>query len=260
MLRSQYEALSRDKKILFMHIPKTAGISFTQILKKSFPDKRFFPSHGPARLLQDFHSNERQYDIFSGHFFYDIAKNFSEKPITLTFLRSPSARVISHYYFYKSYPDELISDLPNYDREIVELTRAFGLKDFLNMGDIRIENAFSNLQTRMLANNTGFSVPTEASKLTQLSDLSIQNLRNTDFIGIVEHFDDSIKLFNKMFSVDAKIKQEPLNVNRKKPTKMGSQSECFGENSIAMHRIRCDQRLYEEGIRLFNANLQRYGL
>lgn len=256
MTIGQKSALA-DKKVVFLHIPKTAGMTFTAVLKQLFDKKQVFPSVDPVVLLNDFSSNESAYQLFPGHFFYEVLENFSERPVTLTFLRNPIDRLQSHYYFYKIQPDHAVENMRDYDKKIVELSRKYSLEEFVCLDILEIENGFYNLQTRYIANNTGYAVPQSEEEATALIDLALKNLHSIDFIGIVEDFENSLSLFKKMFSIEDEITQQPINVNAHRPRSENANA-IFQENPIAKRRVALDQKLYDEGIKIYHKLLAKY--
>ncbi len=248
-----------EKKIVFLHIPKTGGMTFTAVLKQLFDKEQIFPHIDPLVLLKSFASNESAYQVFPGHFFYEVLENFSEKPITLTFLRNPIDRLKSHYYFYQIQPDHAIENMRDYDKKIVELSRKYSFEEFVCLDTLEIENGFYNLQTRYIASNTGDAIPQSEAEATALINLALRNLHSIDFIGIVEDFKNSLSLFKKMFSIDDEIRQQPINVNYKRP-RSEKANAIFQENPIAKRRIALDQKLYEEGIKIYRNLLEKYNI
>ena len=101
---------SGPDRYLFAHIPKTAGTTFRYILYNHVKSADIFPSRatlyrqGRAYLPQD--EFEARYDVqalaqnchlMCGHFFHKQIEHYGLAfPKTITFLREPVARTISH--------------------------------------------------------------------------------------------------------------------------------------------------------------------
>jgi hypothetical protein len=87
-----------DRKIVFVHIPKTAGSSFAYYLRfvscniKRDIEKFWYDEFTDPKKYEDF-------DIIYGHF--PVKKYMYLDPIFITFVRDPAERVVSQYYYNK---------------------------------------------------------------------------------------------------------------------------------------------------------------
>jgi len=90
------------RKVVFLHIQKTAGTSMQNMLKGRFAGKIYF-EHGDT-LKDRSHEELLKYSIFAGHFNYDSLQFISDQPLSIfTFVREPKARLISLYYFWRAH-------------------------------------------------------------------------------------------------------------------------------------------------------------
>lgn len=127
-------------ELISIHIPKTAGTSFRNILKSVYGDEqvvRFDISmRGVVRL------NEKQYSettlpsakVIHGHFSYEALTNNFAVPDgcpVITWLRDPVQRVISNYYYLESRLITILDEekrglhiLEKMQRSLVEFARA----------------------------------------------------------------------------------------------------------------------------------------
>ncbi len=98
-------------EIISVHVPKTAGTTFKKVLQKVYAEEEIFfdyPHRGPIRnrMLAKDSADVR---VIHGHFpanKYDVKFPKAQKII---WLRNPIIRLISHYFFWKSW-QVLISD------------------------------------------------------------------------------------------------------------------------------------------------------
>jgi hypothetical protein len=124
------------KQIVFIHIPKTGGLSihkmFSKALFGSYDYKHF---NSTIQLMQD--PNRRLYPFVSGHFFFDCYKILSKDLLLFTFLRNPIDRTISAFEFMKSHPEVWLG-------KYAQGT----LKEFLS--NKFIKDSICNLQTKLL--------------------------------------------------------------------------------------------------------------
>lgn len=94
-------------ELISIHIPKTAGSSFFQLLKKVYGREKILKVYGmrgiPENLeLSIFPEDDvRQARVVHGHFCYTQMKAFIEENQLrmITWLRDPVDRVISNYYY-----------------------------------------------------------------------------------------------------------------------------------------------------------------
>lgn len=124
------------KQIVFIHIPKTGGISIHKMLSKSLfgiDDYKHFNS--TINLMQD--PDRRLYPFVSGHFFFDAYKILSKDLIMFTFFRNPIDRTISAFEFMKAHPEVWLGKLAQET-----------LKDFLSHEFVK--KSLSNVQTKLL--------------------------------------------------------------------------------------------------------------
>jgi len=175
----------KNKHILFVHIPKTAGTSFRKAAQEYFSEENTFFDYSPKSsetsklILKEiyehndpymFHRSVMQYhnSFLSGHFpLSKYAHIYNAKDI-VSFVRSPVAQVLSHYNHYKNYND--------YKKD---------LESFIE------DPRFRNIQSRML-NHMHISL--------------------CGFIGLTEEYNTSIDIFNNLF--DIKLQHKFMNTKR----------------------------------------------
>jgi len=233
--------------VVFLHIPKTAGSSFTKIIKSLYPSDQIYHQMESNTLIAHLQQRQNREKLYIGHYYFDVLRYFAEPPTVLTFLREPRNRVLSHYYFYKAQSEKSVALLPWWDQHIVELTRKHSFANFISLDLPEIDKAFSNLQTRHIASSTDFDPPRSAKETTELLNLAISHLRDMAFVGIVERFEESLEIFRYQFGLEAEIRPLAVNVNKARP---GDNSEVsvFDHNPVAQRRIALDQKLYQEAM------------
>lgn len=176
-------------RLRFLHIPKTAGSTFTTCLDYQYSRKGHFVFKGAiAYDIDRFNSlseTERQNIVlFTGHAPILTGLEAADSAKIITFLRDPISRVksfVQHISEGKS---------PEY------LTGPFDLNDFLASGT----KDLSNLQTKMLINKGRFASPVllESMSGSDARDMALNNLFNVvSEFGLQEYFDESLILFAK---------------------------------------------------------------
>jgi len=177
------------ERLRFLHIPKTAGSSFTQNLLFQYAGEEHFKFKGnitsdTMRYMSLPASKRQNIKLFTGHAPIITGIEEVDEVKIITFLRHPVARVksfIQHISEGKS---------PEY------LTDSFDLDKFLESGFPDL----SNLQTQMLINkgNSVSLLSIGAMSKAEARDTALYNLFNIiSMYGLQEYFDESLMLFAK---------------------------------------------------------------
>ena len=177
----------------FLHIPKTAGSTFTGILKREYFGKRHF------RFTGDFSSDIRRYEalnenqkknvaLFTGHAPIATGIKKADMATTITFLRDPISRVKSFcQHVSEGKSPYLKDDFP---------PETFNLDDFLESGNQEL----SNLQTKMLVNRVNCASPLSFENMPayeEAKNAALENLFNKiSYFGLQEYFDESLIIFS----------------------------------------------------------------
>jgi len=220
--------------ILSIHIPKTAGTSFGDGLRKFYGSRllhRFDIDHWPGfatpetiaihhQKMIEFKSCLQQtmstYDVIHGHFVADQYAALFPDAKLVSFFRDPYQQTISHYEFLSSIPE-------THDHRAVKLfhEERMSLIDFIRW------EAFSNEQSYLLG-----KVP----------------LQQLTVIGLTEEFGKSLDLFNHVF--DTRINNEFW--HRRNPDKSNDSYDIKAEirKEISQHRA-ADIELYERAKEAF---------
>lgn len=238
-----------EKPLFFVHIPKCGGTTFRHYIKeylanwrteiidtkdyneleKDLPDGFHISNmtrseHIRLRLLKP-----RKNRIVMAHVcFYEYMKGLDYS--FATFLRDPVDRIISHYYFFhKEDPD--FHSLPDW---------------------LRSSKTELNLQTAFLCGNPKTKVSRWDLQLAKV------NLHFFDFIGIVEYFDSSLKLFTSIYKTRPPDEIPVVGANIKETYKRRDIPRDV-VNLIA-ERSGYDIELYEHARKLFKEKLRVAGL
>lgn len=91
--------MDKHKKIVFLHIPKTAGQSVHQFLLDAFPGVPVCPARVNEQLIGLSRKELNRYQIFSGHLDWSALDCVEGEVFTFTILREPMERILSFYYY-----------------------------------------------------------------------------------------------------------------------------------------------------------------
>ncbi len=165
--------------LIFFHIPKTAGLTFLQILSAHYPENAILDIHDEKSFKNNADINPdklAEYQVLSGHFPFSFIEKCPKNSTSITFLRDPSKRVLSLFNFYKN--NRHLDFWKRIDREDVEL------EEFLTLSPYEAGDA----QTRAILDR-------ELSTFEQDVAEAIERLENEfAFTGVTEMFDESVLL------------------------------------------------------------------
>ena len=183
-------------KLRFLHIPKTAGTTFSRILRNQYKGAPRFVfrgdnSLGVERFSELSRDEQKSIVLFSGHApIISGVKEADEIPI-ITILRDPVSRVKSFcQYVSQGKSSYLLESFP---------PETFSLDEFLYSGNSEL----SNLQSRMLINYEKKGSVLIIGTLTseEIITKALDNLFNkVACYGLQEYFDESLILFSNQFN------------------------------------------------------------
>jgi len=182
------------KYYFFIHIPKTAGSSFRNMLYKQFPQDVIYPN------LKDIQANKGRYphrravvetlegardvQFLMGHYPFFLGKKLPESPECIVFLRDPVERAISNLYHLQRHN-------PRFKNTSAR---------------VMIEGAnwqINNVQVRYMGDwhfrlNKLYTADTELGAKALIR--AKKNLDTCAFVGFTEHFDASLAALQQKFN------------------------------------------------------------
>lgn len=262
-----------DDRVVFMHIPKTAGITFSTILHPLVAELPWCPVILPENLFEMPYEDLWQYQLFTGHFRFRLAnKLFPSGFVGLTFLREPISRTISHYEFLLR--QETFGNF-DYANEQLALVKKMSLKEFASNNQLHLAVDIIDTQTKFLSgkpisrssNTAGAKISREAydriSKSIKLAPPPANELPVADqesledakkcleqiaFFGITERFQDSLFLMCFIFGWPPVLDSIHLNG---RPTGDRTQKPDEETLDVIRSKVSLDLELYEFGQALF---------
>jgi hypothetical protein len=236
-----------------MHVSKTAGSSVTSYLSSLFMPDEICPS--PSTGIWKYSPAEvAQFRLFQGHLDHDFIDAFQQPRIKLVMLRSPYARLVSLYDYWRSYSWDFIRDhLPPPPVNGPAVAKSGSFADFLNTDNAFARRDIINPAARHLL---GAEFDALSQDQTKAVERCLGRLATFDWIGITEEFRESIRMLsaffgaheppeevwlNRTYLTDSDTSREP--VVRTEPTP---------EEIAMMHRVSSlDLIIYGEARRLF---------
>ena len=188
--------LEPEDLIFFLHVPKAGGTTLRYWL-----DTKFHPRVTcPAYTWQDFvdGSDVADYRWVRGHFFYkEVGLRFPPPRLDLILLRQPVERVLSAYWH--------AHKRPGHPRHQLAANRS--LEEYLELEYNELDLAVTNTQVRMLGGNHNEAATAEHLKIAK------ERLESFQWVGVLEHLQESTDLLSYMFGWSPVVLNERLNAN-----------------------------------------------
>lgn len=226
--------------IISVHIPKTAGTSFAKALEAHFgsgllQDYADLPTNTPqyernrAALLASVQNAESDdlagVECIHGHFLplKYLLLSLKKDLRFITWMRDPVERVLSHFYYLKSFYDP--STAPDLHRKIIE-------------EDWSVERFCLSIELKNLYSQFLWGFP----------------LEYFDFIGITEFYDEDLSYFSRQY-LNTDLESHRVNVGKSKGEKYQIESS-FREELEQFHAH--DMELYRTALMMRQKRLSNF--
>ncbi|MFK8049902.1 MAG: sulfotransferase family 2 domain-containing protein [Halioglobus sp.] len=192
-----------SRKIVFLHIAKTAGTSIVHFFRKHMPPESIC-SHGDFLHLGSDRIERQEslgaFQFVSGHFGYDEVAALLPDAYSFTFLRDPIDRVLSFYQFCMH--EEMQRQFP-----VARAAKDLGLDGFVHSTAPEVSEAMDNLQCWQLARSYWHEDRQMLARLndSELLQLAETHLEELSHIGLTETFDLDVKKMLKDLGIQRKL-------------------------------------------------------
>jgi hypothetical protein len=192
-------------RVVFLHVPKTGGTTFVQILERHFPARAVLHTNGVQldtlrhRLDPVTPAQRAQVALLHGHVSYGAHTLFPGPAVYLTLLREPVDRFVSTYYF---------------ERESAAPLHEFLVRTNLSLAEFTVcdeARRYHDLQVRLLA---GEAAPGEPEDLLARAKLHVE--QHFKLVGLIERFDESVLLCGRRMGW-RNLFSAKVNVTRERP-------------------------------------------
>ncbi len=248
--------LNPGRKLIFLHIPKTGGTTFSAVIRKNINEERIFtatyddPVNGLKRLPPDL---LRKYDCIEGHISFGWHKRFGERCSYVTFLRHPVDRVISFYIHARTWSNHYLYSEVHRNPE-----KPMPIEEFVQ-SDLTVE--VENCQVRLLCTEDG--TPDFRPKL-EPADLNraIHHLDgHFSCIGLMEEYPRSLELMKRILGFSDVESTGRMNAAVSEVKKEVFQSIDFDVvPRLILERNQLDLALYQHARQSFDRLLDEHGI
>ena len=223
-------------KILFLHLPKTAGTSLRHALQEAYGAEAVSP-HVNACFLQN--SNLELLNRFTficGHLSFSDAHRLFPDAAIMTVVRNPIERCLSWYWYARSTSIDRVADAEFLD---VQAAKQFDLETFFSLPSAVVFHNIHNRMTRQLGGHAcDRHINLEAAyKQAQTT------LKQCIWIGRQDHLDHDLQRLSRLFP-----KLQCQSIPRSNVT--ANRSSASTLNNVTLEKIQrhnyFDNYLYEQ--------------
>ncbi|MCS3668061.1 hypothetical protein GGP77_002304 [Salinibacter ruber] len=192
---------------VYLHIPKCGGSTLNSILRGNFKEEnRFYVdpsniSNSRRRLAEWSDEEKRSIRLLHGHLSYGWHELLPQDATYFTVVRDPVSRVVSHYNYVRFRTDHshyLRETVEEEDMSIAEYVTS-GVCDEMNNGMVRLLAGVEDI----VQEPYGDSVLPYGTNDPALLERALENIDNHFvFVGLQEHFDESLLLLRDELDVD----------------------------------------------------------
>jgi hypothetical protein len=188
------------RKFFFLHNPKAGGVSIRSLLRSVSNGGSIAPQFMNAP--QDYRSNRetvstlRGYDLYFGHYGYEVYQIVNKGHTLVTNFRDPAQRVHSMYRYWRhNVLDEDLDNLIGRDAYVVKLAKELSFSEFIRVNDEDLLCYISNFHFRQIY-LTGWLHHT----YTNTSELEVyRRIKDMPWFFIAETPEASMSLFQLAF-------------------------------------------------------------
>lgn len=190
--RESCHEVDRDRSIIFLHIPKTAGTTLHRIIERQYSADRIHSFGSDAQgAVRDFKSmpeaRRAEIKVLKGHMAFGLHEFLPQPSAYIGMLRHPTERVVSYYY-------HILRNPGHYLHQHV-VSHQLSLKDVVS-GELTPD--LDNGQVRLVS-GVWNEVPC-GSCFPRMLDQAKRNVEeHFAVMGLVEEFDASLMLLMRAF-------------------------------------------------------------
>lgn len=228
-----------SERLICLHIPKTAGVSFRKLLERQYAGVPTF-LRGAPQFLELFRMSRAQrepYRVVGGHFRFGLHLLFDSPSRYITFVRDPLERVISYFAYIRWQ-----SGHPWHARVVAS---DVSIEQWLRLG---VAGGIDNLQVRWLTLRSDEEVAFGETTRQMLDDAKRVLSERIEFLGITERYAESIRWIGEKLHWTAPITVDRLNIS---PNRIAAADISASARDAIFEHNALDMELYSFALDLF---------
>ena len=249
--------MANEPKVIFLHIPKTAGQSVHEFLLANFDRESVCPARVNEQLKLLSAEELNRYQVFSGHFDWSAFDRLEGERFVFTVLRDPMERLLS-FYFYLREQAELFASRGELGPDKVGMRAALEMTPWEYFVDpqskIRgfIDNHYDNFYTCFFAGRR-YNARPELLRLTgtgklfasmdDVARLALCNLATLDAVLPIERWFLLVDALSDALGRKLSLKEEiRVNTGKVPPQQRQDRLHALGAEPAVFERLRsfCD--------------------
>ena len=189
--------MTSQKRIVFLHMQKTAGSDIAAQFYQSMFGKYFFPEELRGALAYLPRQILERYRFFYGHAYSNQERlNIPGDKLLFTFFRDPVERLISHYDWLASYRLDIENRIIPQPETIP--VKMMSCEEFFCSAIVDNIPAFNNYYTRTIYE---FFRDEKTNDITRMLPVALEKLQEFDFIGLLDSYSASLDCLGRMLDL-----------------------------------------------------------
>ena len=177
---------------VFIHVPKTAGTSVTEVLRRQCGAERFCEHMFDGDIKKLSKAEIQRFQVFAGHFNYSTIVAAMPHATCFTFLRNPLDRVVSLVRYWRAHSWDWVEANPGHAGH-VRFAKTHTLVEILRCSGNGVFRNINNVYVRVFGDLSHYSAQGKLLVAPERAlERAIKNAERLAFIGFVEHMEASM--------------------------------------------------------------------